>query len=42
MIMHDEGENIISLLKYEVCVLLMVCFDSKRFGSIQDGSIMVQ
>jgi len=26
MIMHDEGENKTSLLKYEVCDLLMVWF----------------
>ena len=36
--MHDERENKISLLKYEVCSLLMVRFGSKRFGY---GSITV-
>jgi len=33
--MHDEKENKTSLLKYEVCVLLMVCIDS-------NGSVIIQ
>jgi len=30
--MHDERENRTSLLKYEVCILLMVWFGSKQFS----------
>jgi len=35
MLMHDERQNKISLLKYEVCALLMIQFESKQFGFVQ-------
>ena len=35
MIMHDERENKTSLLKYEVCALLMV-------SSIQNNSVRIK